>query len=71
MSTNSVHQTCNHPARDVTIVTLGSAVMALAAAIMVMALDGDPLAALAGSGSAFAAAFSAGMGVLAYMKRTA
>ncbi|MET8679043.1 hypothetical protein ABZW18_16065 [Streptomyces sp. NPDC004647] len=71
MSTNSAHQTCNHPARDVTIVALGSAVVALVAVIAVMALDGGPLAALAGSGSAFAAAFSVGMGVLAHMKRTA
>ncbi|GAA1148215.1 MULTISPECIES: hypothetical protein [Streptomyces violaceusniger group] len=71
MSTNSAHQTCNHPARDVTIVALGSAVVALVAVIAVNALDGGPLAALASGGSAFAAAFSVGMGVLAHLKRTA
>jgi hypothetical protein len=69
VSANSTHQTCNHPARDVVIVALVSAVLCLVAAILVMAFDGDPLTTFAGSGSTFAAVFTGGMGVLAHLKR--
>ena len=72
MSANSTQQhACNHPGRDVVIVSLCAVVVSLVAVIVVMTYDGGPLAAFGASGSAFAAAFSGGMGVLSHLKRTA
>ncbi|MHB9859069.1 hypothetical protein [Streptomyces sp. YIM S03343] len=72
MSANSTQQlACTHPGRDVAIVSLCAVVVSLVAVIVVMAFHGDPLATFGASGSAFAAAFSGGMGVLSYLKRTA
>ncbi|MFD9205987.1 hypothetical protein ACFVZM_06865 [Streptomyces sioyaensis] len=71
MSTTSAHQTCNHPARDVAIVGLSSAVVSLAATIVVMAFSGPPLAIFGAGGSTFVAAISAGMNILSHIRRNA
>ncbi|MGW1705040.1 hypothetical protein ACWCP8_05680 [Streptomyces sp. NPDC002206] len=69
MSTNSTHQACHHPARDITIVTLVSGVVSLGTAVTTMAFDVSPLATLTSSGGAFIAVLSAGMNVLNHVKR--
>ncbi|MFF5298250.1 hypothetical protein OH768_53210 [Streptomyces sp. NBC_01622] len=72
MPANSTQQlACTHPGRDVAIVSLCAVVVSLVAVIVVMAFHGNPLATFGASGSAFAAAFSGGMGVLSHLKRTA
>ena len=72
MSANSTQQhACHHPGRDVVIVCLCAVVVSLVAVIVVMACDGGPLAVFGASGSAFAATFSGGMGILSHLKRTA
>ncbi|MFF8265058.1 hypothetical protein [Streptomyces virginiae] len=72
MTTNTTHQSaCSHPGRDITIVALLAALVALTTYIVVMALKGGALVGLGSAGSAFAAAFTAGMVVLQYVKRDA
>ncbi|MFE0785277.1 hypothetical protein ACFW4T_03425 [Streptomyces mutabilis] len=68
MSTNSAHQVCHHPARDITIVALASGVVSLGTAVTTMAFDVSPLATLTSSGGAFIAGLSAGMNVLNHVK---
>lgn len=70
MSTNSTHQGCHHPARDITIVALVAGVLSLGTAVTTMAFDVSPLATLTSSGGAFIAVLSAGMNVLSHVKRT-
>jgi hypothetical protein len=69
VSTNSTHQACHHPARDITIVALVSGVVSLGTAVTTMAFDVSPLATLTSSGGAFIAVLSAGMNVLNHVKR--
>nr|WSW58517.1 hypothetical protein OG513_07920 [Streptomyces sp. NBC_00998] len=70
MSTNTTHQrVCSHPARDITIVALLAGLIALVTYIVVMALKAGALVGVGSAGSAFAAAFTAGMVVLQYVKR--
>jgi hypothetical protein len=71
VSANSTHQTCNHPARDITIVALVSGVACLGTAVTTMAFNVSPLATLTGSGGAFIAVLSAGMNILSHIKRDA
>nr|WSW47030.1 hypothetical protein OG296_30215 [Streptomyces sp. NBC_01001] len=72
MSTNTTHQhACSHPGRDITIVALLATLIALVTFIVVMALKAGALVGVGSAGSAFAAAFTAGMVVLQYVKRDA
>ncbi|MGW9137341.1 hypothetical protein [Streptomyces sp. NPDC055681] len=43
MSTNSTHQTCNHPGRDISIVVLSAGVVSLGTAVTTTALGVGPL----------------------------
>ncbi|MFF4399079.1 hypothetical protein [Streptomyces sp. NPDC001480] len=69
MSIHSTQQTCNHPARDLTIVALASGVVSLGTAVATMALHASPLASLTTSGAAFMAVLTAGMNVLKHIRR--
>ncbi|MEU2301231.1 hypothetical protein [Streptomyces antibioticus] len=69
MSTNSAQQTCHHPARDITIVTLASGLVSLGTAVVTMALQASPFAVLTSSGATFMAVLTAGMNVLQHVKR--
>ncbi|MFJ3336858.1 hypothetical protein [Streptomyces sp. NPDC086766] len=69
MPTNSTHQTCHHPARDITIVALVSGVASLGTAITTMAFNVSLLATFTTSGGAFIAVLSAGLNVLNHVKR--
>jgi hypothetical protein len=71
VSSTSTQQGCDHPARDITIVALGSAVVSLVATIIVMAFSGDPLAIFAACGGAFVASLGAGTNILSHVKRRA
>lgn len=70
MSTDSTHQVCHHPVRDITIVALTSGVISLGTAVTTMAFAVSPLATLTSSGGAFIAVLSAGMNMLNHVKRT-
>lgn len=69
MSVHSTQQVCNHPARDITIITLSSGVVSLGTAVVTMTLHASPLATLTTSGAAFMAVLSAGMNVLKHVRR--
>ncbi|MFD9328471.1 hypothetical protein [Streptomyces sp. NPDC060065] len=69
MSIHSAHQTCHHPARDITIVTLASGVGSLSTAVVAVALHASPFATLTTSGAAFMAVLTAGMNVLQHVNR--
>ncbi|WEO97759.1 hypothetical protein A6P39_029170 [Streptomyces sp. FXJ1.172] len=69
MSIHSTQQTCHHPARDITIVTLVSGVASLGTAVVAMSLHASPFATLTTSGAAFMAVLTAGMNVLKHVKR--
>ncbi|MFJ4768447.1 hypothetical protein ACIP88_04920 [Streptomyces uncialis] len=69
VSATSTSQTCTHPVRDLTIVVLGSAVIGLGTAIVVMALGGNALAACGASGGAFLTSVVAGAQMLSHFKR--
>ncbi|MFD5573697.1 hypothetical protein [Streptomyces cadmiisoli] len=68
MSTSSTHHACHHPVRDVAIVALSATVSCLVAAVIVMTLDGGPLAVISGSGATFVASFTIGMTVLGHFR---
>ncbi|MFF7902571.1 hypothetical protein ACFZCV_27850 [Streptomyces sp. NPDC007920] len=70
MSTNSTHQTCNHPGRDISIVGLCSAVISLGTAVTTMALSASPLVTLTSSGGAFVAIAGLGVSILNHMKHS-
>jgi hypothetical protein len=69
VSIHSTQHTCNHPARDIAIVTLASGVGSLGTAVVAMALHASPLATLTTSGAAFMAVLTAGMNVLNHIRR--
>ncbi|MFE9017295.1 hypothetical protein ACFYNL_01735 [Streptomyces sp. NPDC007808] len=50
------------------IVALSAAVSCLVAAVVVMTLNGGPLAVISGSGATFVAAFTIGMTVLGHFR---
>ncbi|MFG2196377.1 hypothetical protein [Streptomyces sp. NPDC048639] len=71
MSVNSTHQACDHPARDIAIVALGSIVVALVAAVVMVAFNARALAVFAASGTSLAASLGVGMNILSHVKRGA
>ncbi|MFE0728938.1 hypothetical protein ACFW2X_11945 [Streptomyces antibioticus] len=68
MSIHSAHQTCHHPARDISIVALASGVGSLGTAVVTMTLHASPFATLTSSSAAFMAVLTAGLKVLQHLK---